>query len=154
MQGKIHILVITETKTDSTFPLNQFAIQEYLKPYRFGRNRNGGGIFIYVWEDIPSKELNIHNKYSRGYGKYFYRINLIKTKWLFCGSYHLPSHSDVYFFGSIKRMLDRYSVYYDNLMLVRDFSAEESEPCQSQFIYNAKNSVKENTCFKSILNFL
>ena len=31
-QGKIDILVITETKTDSTFPLNQFAMQGYLKP--------------------------------------------------------------------------------------------------------------------------
>ena len=28
-QGKIDILVITETKTDSTFPLNQFTIQGY-----------------------------------------------------------------------------------------------------------------------------
>ena len=32
IQGKIDILVITETKTDSTFPLNQFAMQGYLKP--------------------------------------------------------------------------------------------------------------------------
>ena len=29
IQGKIDILVITETKTDSTFPLNQFAIHGY-----------------------------------------------------------------------------------------------------------------------------
>ena len=28
-QGKINILVITETKTDATFPLIQFAIQGY-----------------------------------------------------------------------------------------------------------------------------
>ena len=33
IQGKIGILVITETKTDSTFPLNQFAMQGYLKPF-------------------------------------------------------------------------------------------------------------------------
>ena len=39
-QGKIDILVITETKTDSTFPLNQFAIQGYSKPYNFDRNRD------------------------------------------------------------------------------------------------------------------
>ena len=32
IQGRIDILVITETKTDSTFPLNQFAIQGYSKP--------------------------------------------------------------------------------------------------------------------------
>ena len=39
-------------------------------------------------------------------------------------------------------------------MLVCDFNAEESEPCLSQFLYeyNAKNSVKENTCFKNALN--
>ena len=48
MQAKIDILVITETKTDSTFSLNQFAMQGYSKPYRFDRNRNGGSVLIYV----------------------------------------------------------------------------------------------------------
>ena len=39
-------------------------------------------------------------------------------------------------------------------MLVVDFDAEESEPYLSQFLYeyNAKNIVKENTCFKNALN--
>ena len=32
VQGKIDILVLTETKTDLIFPLNQFAIQSYPKP--------------------------------------------------------------------------------------------------------------------------
>ena len=70
IQGKIDILVITETKTDSAFPLNQFAMQGYLKPYRFNRNINGGGVLVYVQEDIP----RIKNpQYSRGYWKYFYQ---------------------------------------------------------------------------------
>ena len=50
IQGKIVILVITKTKSDSTFPLNEFATLGYLKPYRFDRNRNGGGVFMYVRE--------------------------------------------------------------------------------------------------------
>ena len=45
-------LVITETKKDSTFPLHQFEIQGYSKPYRFDRNSNGGDVFMYVREDI------------------------------------------------------------------------------------------------------
>ena len=45
-QGNIDISVITEIKTDSTFPLNQFAIQGYSKPYRLDRNRNGGSFNI------------------------------------------------------------------------------------------------------------
>ena len=53
IQGKIDMLVITETKKVSTFPLNQFAIQGYSKPYRLDRKRNGGSVFIYVREDIP-----------------------------------------------------------------------------------------------------
>ena len=61
IQGKIDILVITKNKADSTFPLNQFTIQGYAKPYRFDGNKNGGGIFMYVREDILSRELKIHN---------------------------------------------------------------------------------------------
>ena len=39
-------------------------------------------------------------------------------------------------------------------MLIEDFNAEESEPCLSQFLFemNAKNVVKEPTCFKSLSN--
>ena len=92
-QGKIDILVITETNTDSTFPLNQFAIQGYSKPYRFDRNRNGGDVFIYVREDIPSRESKIHNT-PEDIESIFIEINLIETKWLFCGCYHRPSQSD------------------------------------------------------------
>ena len=39
-------------------------------------------------------------------------------------------------------------------MFVGDFNGEEWEPCLSQFLYeyNAKNIVKEDTCFKNALN--
>ena len=119
IQGKIYILVITETKIDSTFQLNQFVIQGYSKPYRFDRNTNGGGVFIYVREDI------------------------------FCGWYHPPSQFDLYSFENIGKPLDKYSKHYDNFMLAGDFNAEESERCLSQFLYeyNTKNTVKENTFF-------
>ena len=153
IQDKIDILVITETKTDSTFPLNQFAIQGYSKPYRFDRNKNGCGVFIYVREDILSRELKIHNT-PEDTESIFIDINLIKTKWLFCGCYHLPSQSDKYFFENIGKTLNKYSKHYDKFMLVGDFNTEESEPCLSQFLYecNTKNIVKENNCFKNTLN--
>ena len=39
-------------------------------------------------------------------------------------------------------------------MLIGDLNAEESEPCPSQFLFemNAKNIVKEPTCYKSLSN--
>ena len=46
IQGKIDILIITETKLDDSFSVDQFAMNGYTKPYRFDRNRNGGGVTI------------------------------------------------------------------------------------------------------------
>ena len=76
MSNKLDILLITETKTDSTFPLNHFAIQRYLKP--FNRNRNGGGVFIYVREDIQGRALKICYN-PEDIESIFIQINLIKT---------------------------------------------------------------------------
>ena len=59
--GMFDILIITETKLDNTFPVSQFHIDEYSKPYRLDRNRNGGDIIIYAREDIPSRMLTKHN---------------------------------------------------------------------------------------------
>ena len=59
VRSKVDILVITETKLDSTFPTSQFLIG-YSEPYHFDRNRNEGGVLIYVREDIPSKPLTDH----------------------------------------------------------------------------------------------
>ena len=146
MQSNIDILVITETKTDCTFPLNQFTIQGQSKPDSYDRNVNGGGIFIYVREDIASRELKIHNT-PEDIENIFTKINLIKNKWLFCGCSHPPSQSDQYFFQNIGKTLDKYSKHYYKFALVGDFNAEESESCLSQFLYeyNTKNIVKENT---------
>ena len=60
--GNLKLIIQGKTKKiQPTFPFNQFAIQGYLKPHRFDINRNGGGVFIYVGEDIPDRELKTHN---------------------------------------------------------------------------------------------
>ena len=52
------ILVIQETKLDATFPEGQFLIPGFKKPFRRDRDKHGGGILIYVRNDIPSREVN------------------------------------------------------------------------------------------------
>ena len=42
VNGKVDILVITESKIDSSFPLQQFRIEGYSQ-YRVDRNSEGGG---------------------------------------------------------------------------------------------------------------
>ena len=110
----IDILTIQETKLDSSFPPQQFTIEGYSVPYRLDRNRNGGGILVYVREDIPSKQLSKHNftQYVEGL---FIEINLRKTKLLFFGGYRSEhteyglSKSD--FLEQLRFGLDKYSSY-------------------------------------------
>ena len=153
IQGHIDILIIVETKLDATFPINQFLLDGFSKPFRLDRNRNGGGILIYVREDIPTKQLFKHN-FPSDIEAIFVEINLRKTKWLLFGTYHPPSQTDNYYFESITRALDIYGELYSKLLLVGDFNAEDSESCMSAFLYqhNLKNLVKQKTCFKSTEN--
>ena len=47
--------MISETKLDSSFPKGQFHLHGFFEPYRLDRNGNGGGILVFIREDIPSK---------------------------------------------------------------------------------------------------
>ena len=60
VQGKVDILIVTETKLDSTFPTSQFMIDWYSEPYRFDRNRKGDRVLIYIRKDIASILLANH----------------------------------------------------------------------------------------------
>ena len=83
-----------------------------------------------------------------------HEINLRKIKWLLCGTYHPPNQNDKYFFDFLGRALDIYSDRYVKFLLAGDFNAQVGEPVINTFLqdYDAKNIVKENTCFKNIEN--
>ena len=51
--------MVTETKIDESFPTSQFNLPGFTSPYRFDRTKDGGGIVVYIREDISLKLLNI-----------------------------------------------------------------------------------------------
>ena len=57
VQHKVDILVLTETKIDSSFLNQQFHIEGFCLPYRLNRNKHGRVVLVYIREDIPSKIL-------------------------------------------------------------------------------------------------
>ena len=87
VKGNIDILIITESKLDDTFPINQFIIQGFAPPFRADSNKNGGGVIIYVREDIPSREMTVHPT-AINFEGIFFEINLKKSKWLLFGGYN------------------------------------------------------------------
>ena len=79
--GNIDILMVSEAKIDMSFPASQFVIQGFAAPFRLDRTNTGGGILVYVRDDIPSKLLNI-SCVSSDTECLAVEINLRKTKWL------------------------------------------------------------------------
>ena len=150
----IDILVITESKLDESFTTQQFAIEGYLLPYRIDRNENaGGGVIIYVREDIPCRELITFSENSNMEG-IFLEINLRKTKWLIFGGYNNNKLNIDIFLGKLGPILEQFISKYDNFLLLGDFNSETTEISMSEFcdIYNFKNLIIDPTCYKNPLN--
>ena len=146
----LDILTIQETKLDPSFPSEQLMLTGYSASYRLDRNRAGGGVMIYVREDIPSKLLTKHN-FTKGVEGLFLEINLKKTKLLFFGGYRSDHESD--FLDQISFALDNYSSY-EKFLLAGDFNIDGEEEILQEFLFeqNVKNLVKHKTCFKSSEN--
>ena len=73
------ILLVSEAKLDDTYPVGPFYIDGYVTPYRFDRTSHGGGILLYIREDIPSKILKFEPVQNNFEG-FFVEINLRKKK--------------------------------------------------------------------------
>ena len=79
--GNMGILMVSETKIDMPFLTSQFVIQGFGTPFRLDRKNTGGGILVYVRDDIASKLLNI-SCVSSDTECITIEVNLRKTKWL------------------------------------------------------------------------
>ena len=65
----------------------------------FGRSIDisiGGGVLIYVQEDVPSKQVTKH-KLPDDMERSFVEISLRKVSWQLLGTYHLPRQRGEYF---------------------------------------------------------
>ena len=56
------ILLLSETNLDDSFPAAQFSLSGFSKPYRLDRSSSGGGILLYVRDDIPLQLLTDYKR--------------------------------------------------------------------------------------------
>ena len=56
-QESVNMLMICETKIGNSFPNDQFQIIGSNTPFRIDNNKNGGGMMIFIREDISTKLL-------------------------------------------------------------------------------------------------
>ena len=122
------ILLISETKIDSSFPTAQFQIEGYTT-YMLYRNANGGGILLCIREDLPSTLLN----FDMSVESFYIEINIRKKKWLLVGMYNPNKNLISNHLKEIGKNLDDYSSKYDNLILLGDLNWEPTESAVKDF---------------------
>ena len=106
MCGDNDIMILVETKLDNSYPTSQFLIDSYSAPFRRDRNKSGGGILVYVREDIPCKLLNLH-RFPDDIEGLFLEVNLRKTKILLFPTFLVSMINTIF---SVLAMLLMYTV--------------------------------------------
>ena len=82
-------LMISEIKLDQSFPTNQFMTNGFSAPFRLDRNDKGGGIILYIREDIQSRIVSTESSQVEGF---FVEINLRNKKKLLVCCYYNPKN--------------------------------------------------------------
>ena len=87
--------------------------------FRQDRNCFGGGLCIYVKENIASKQLNLH--LDKETEAMYLEINTQLRKWLIVGLYKPPCQNNSLFLENMLKNLSRYLDSYKNIV-VRSFN--------------------------------
>ena len=152
IKDNIDILLLSETKLDETYPSGQFEIDGY-KSIRLDRNCHGGGIMFFVRDDLPCKELKLHNL-PKDIEGIFIEITIRKMKYLIMGAYNPHKDKISYFLKHVSKELDKLLPLYENIILLGDLNSTMSEKHMKDFceLYNLDNLIKGPTCFKNAKN--
>ena len=150
VKDKLDVFLLSETKIDISFPSSQFTMEGYSNPFRRDRNIHGGGLLLYIRDDIPCKQIKSY-ALPGDIECFFVEIKLRNKKYILVGGYNPHRDSTSYFLSHIGKALDELLGNYDNIILLGDFNSSQEEQCMNDFCetYNLENLIKEPTCFKN-----
>ena len=97
VSNNMDLLVILETKLDSSFTPCQLYIEGYMPPIRADRNRHRGGLMVYIKEGVPAREVSLETSRAIEIEANAIGINPHKVKWLLIGIYRPLSLSKTFF---------------------------------------------------------
>ena len=127
----LDIILPLETKLDNLFDTAQFIVKDCGTLYRLDRVSNGGVLFLYVPEDIPSKIWKVKSDCNIKY--ICVKINLKKRKWFInnpCDPHIslISTHLEC-----LNRITNKYRKSYQYFLFLGDFNASTNEKCMEDF---------------------
>ena len=148
--NQVDLLAIAETKLDDSFPVSQFVLDGFKKPYRLDNSKNSGGLLLYVRSNLPSRELRDFSC-SPSLQAIPIELTLKDRKWLIISVYNPYCYLGLEFTNNLSDLLDYYLQKYDNCLIIGDMNLEESNIHLKNILndYNLTNLIRKNTCFKS-----
>ena len=109
IKSNIYVLLVSKTKVDDSFHIGNFSIGGFSTPYRLDRNSNGGGLILFVREDIPSILAETESKPIEGF---YIELNLRNDKWLL-NCYYNPHKNNIgNHLKMLSHLLDSHSSIY------------------------------------------
>ena len=146
--NKTDILLLSETKIDS-FP-NSHLYPEGFKMYRKDRTKTGGGLLLYVNENLPGKIINSY-KFKEKSEIILFEFSVSSKKWLLLGNYKPPSQNDLSFISELNLALIFFSPIYENFVLLGDFNLSTENPNLKNFMcsFDLESLINSPTCYKS-----
>ena len=140
--------MISETKVDGSFRDGQFFLDGFGTPFRLDRNRDGGGIMLFIRNDIPAKVVSTD---YRPIESFCLELNFRNKKWLLNCSYNTKRSSIEPNLDSLSKSIDSLSSKCDNFILLGNFNSCMENSSMKTFgqIYKLRNLINEPTCFKN-----
>ena len=129
-------------------------INGFSAPFRLDRNEKGGGIILYIREDIPSRLVSTESNQVEGV---FVEINLQNTKkWQLYCSYNSKKDSLTQHLYALSKSIDAFTSKYDNLPFLGDFNAVVEDTRVKNFCrsYNLTSMVNKPTVIKILIDLL
>ena len=146
----VDMLIISETKIDSSFNDNLFQVEGY-KTERRDRTAHGGGLMTFVRSDLPFKRRK--DLECEELETICYELAMAKRKWGIIGSYRQPSMTNQTFESDMTKCLDKMFIHYENLICIGDLNYDILRNDKCQPLNNICDNfsldciIKEPTCF-------
>jgi len=115
-----NILTIQETKIDQTYPNSQFQVENY-KLYRNDRIKGGGGILVYVRDNICCSQKEKIWTVARVYFAGCYMNN--RRIAILC-AYKPPAVDNATFSKELSTMLDEVLSFSDTVICIGDLNPD------------------------------
>ena len=118
--------------------------------FRKDRTNNGGGLLLYVSENLPGKIINSYN-FKESFETLF-EFSVSNKKWLLLGNCKLPSQNDLPFINELNVALNYFSPIYEDFVFLGDFNMSTENPNLKNFMcsFDLESLIDLPTCYKSI----